>query len=162
MELIQITTQDLAQKASDFLSTYNAFEDSKDWNEEEVRHLVETPFKALGNLDYYGWIMLENEKVIGYIDLRRHEFADGGYYSDWFAVHKDYRGKGIGSNMLSEVEKFAKSINARYILIETGDIDFYIRTRNFYEKNGFKQVGHIPEYYYKNWGMYIYQKMLIV
>lgn len=160
MELIQVKTQEQAQKASDFLATPNAFEDSVDWNQDEVKHLVENPFKALSNSNYYGWIMLDNNKVIGYIDLRQHEFSNDGYYSDWFAVHKDYRGKGIGSKMLSKVEEFAKAIKGRYILIETGDIDFYTRTRKFYEKNGFKQVGHIPEYYYENWGMYIYQKLL--
>jgi len=160
MVLIKIKTKEQAEQASKFLESGNAFEDSKDWNETELKNLTESPFKAINQSNYFGWIMVDGDKVIGYIDLREHDLKNDGYYIDWFVVHKDYRNNGIGSGMLKAVESFATKNKARYILVETGDIEIYKRTRKFYEDNGYAQVGHIPEYYYTNWGMCIYQKVI--
>jgi GNAT superfamily N-acetyltransferase len=161
LKILRIETAAQAQQASAFLSTANAFEDSKDWNATEVRHLTQSPFKALSDETYHCWMIIENDQVIGYIDLREHDLHNGGYYTDWFVVHKDYRSRGLGGELLQFVENYAKLIKeARYILVETGDIEMYARTCKFYETHGYIQVGHIPEYYYPNWGMYVYQKLL--
>ena len=78
--------------------------------------------------------------------------------SDYVAIDKDYRGKGIATKLLSEVEKFVMENNGRYLHILTCDINSYKPARSFYEKNGYKKVAEIPNYYVSGEGRIDYFK----
>jgi len=63
----------------------------------------------------------------------------------WLAVRKQYQGQGIGTKLLKFLEQKAKQQGFRKVFVYTGKN--MIRTRQFYEKNGYKFVNEFPEYY---------------
>ncbi len=54
----------------------------------------------------------------------------------YMAVHPDYRGMGIGSRLLEEMEKIARRKKAEYILLNARE-----NAINFYLKNGYSIIG---------------------
>ncbi|WP_042476064.1 GNAT family N-acetyltransferase [Bacillus ndiopicus] len=58
----------------------------------------------------------------------------------WF--HEDYRGKGLGGNLLSQSEKIAQEMGATKVLLTT----FEFQARTFYESKGYQVVGEIKDY----------------
>ncbi len=78
--------------------------------------------------------------------------------SDYVAVHKNYRGKGIASDLLKTVEDYVSARGGRYLHILTCDIESYIPANKFYEKFGYKKVAEIPDYYVKGEGRIDYFK----
>lgn len=58
----------------------------------------------------------------------------------WF--HEDYRGKGLGGNLLSQCENIAKEMGATKVLLTT----FEFQARAFYETKGYQVVGEIKDY----------------
>lgn len=58
----------------------------------------------------------------------------------WF--HEEYRGKGLGSDLLDKAEKIAKDKGAKKALLTT----FEFQARSFYEFKGYQVVGEIKDY----------------
>lgn len=58
----------------------------------------------------------------------------------WFS--EEFRGKGIGSELLDKTEKLAIDEGAEKALLTTYDF----QARSFYELKGYKVVGEIKEY----------------
>ena len=80
--------------------------------------------------------------------------------SDYVAVHKDYRHEGIATKLLQALEEYVKANDGRYIHVLSCDIDSYKPARLFYEKNGYKKVAEIPNYYVQGEGRIDYFKNL--
>ena len=66
----------------------------------------------------------------------------------WIAVDPDSQEKGVGSKLLSFLEKRVKAEGGRMILADTSTIPQYEKTRKFYLKNGFEEVAVIRDYYH--------------
>ena len=88
----------------------------------------------------------ENGKVIGTGRARFNSTTEAEIKS--MAVEESYRGKGIGSLIISELEKRIKETEAAKIVINSRD-----NAVEFYEKQGYKVVseshnlyGEIPHY----------------
>ncbi|MGE7110392.1 GNAT family N-acetyltransferase [Lysinibacillus sp. NPDC047702] len=58
----------------------------------------------------------------------------------WFS--KEYRGKGIGGQLLTKAEETAKQMGATKVLLTTYDF----QARTFYEAKGYQVVGEIKDY----------------
>ncbi|MFJ7916238.1 MULTISPECIES: GNAT family N-acetyltransferase [unclassified Lysinibacillus] len=58
----------------------------------------------------------------------------------WFS--KEYRGKGIGGQLLAKAEETAKQMGATKALLTTYDF----QARTFYEARGYQVVGEIKDY----------------
>jgi GNAT superfamily N-acetyltransferase len=102
---------------------------------------------------------LEKEgKVIGAIGAWENYIANGGFMIENFAVVPAFRGAGAGRVLFSAAEDFVLSKNPRYIIIETGDEDFYEVGRKMYEKRGYVKAGHFPEYFCSTSGRVVYIK----
>ncbi len=65
----------------------------------------------------------------------------------WIATHNDYRGKGIGKNLLEETEKQARDLGCVILIAETSGLPHYTPTRAFYEKTGFYLEATIEDFY---------------
>ena len=65
----------------------------------------------------------------------------------WMGVKKDYIGKGVGSLLIDHLVKEARKLGLKNILVETltdkDDYEPYVKTREFYYKNGFKKVCYL-------------------
>lgn len=77
----------------------------------------------------------DKKKLIGFIVM---DDKDGGVgFVEWLAVKKSYRGKGIGTSLLKQLEKKALSKYYHYLF-------FYTESQKnieFYKKRGFEYVG---------------------
>ncbi|KKT74762.1 MAG: hypothetical protein UW86_C0003G0004 [Microgenomates group bacterium GW2011_GWA1_Microgenomates_45_10] len=146
MEKIKIVqSEEEAKKVVDFLTTKEAFE--LEMNDFRQAARKEAVFGSLSDKHRRYWYCEDDKgKVTGAIGVAETERKTGGYYIDYFAVHKDFRRLGIGSSLLQTAENFVKECKGRFILIDTGDTDLFTAARAFYLKNGYTQVGHIPEY----------------
>lgn len=61
---------------------------------------------------------------------------------NYFWVHEDYRGEGLGSTLLENAEVIAKQKGAVQAKLTTFDF----QARSFYELKGYKVVGEIKDY----------------
>ena len=64
--------------------------------------------------------------------------ASGELLMDGIAVHRDFRGIGIGSNLLDEISRYARE--NKYDQIRLDVIETNPRARKLYERKGFKAV----------------------
>jgi len=58
------------------------------------------------------------------------------------SVHPEHRSKGIGAALLAEAERLAYERGCKHAYVDTMDY----QAPQFYLSNGFKQVGHIPDW----------------
>ena len=65
-------------------------------------------------------------------------------YLHIIAIKEEYRGKGIGKALLDYSEKIACEMADRLFLVVA---DFNPDAKRFYERNGYQQVGKIPNLY---------------
>jgi ribosomal protein S18 acetylase RimI-like enzyme len=141
-----------------FLTGPKAFEQT--WAPNEKRIVEQAPIDSLTGKNHRYWYIEDNKKIIGAIGVRENKYGSRGYEmdSDYIAVDKDYRCKGVATKLLKAVEKFVTEKSGRYLHVLTCDIDSYKPARSFYEKNGYKKVAQIPNYYVPNEGRIDYFK----
>jgi GNAT superfamily N-acetyltransferase len=78
----------------------------------------------------------------------------------WIVTHNDYRGKGIGKQLLAETYKHARQMGATLIIAETSGLEHYAPTRSFYDNNHFTLEARLRDFYDKGDDKYIYFKKL--
>ena len=65
----------------------------------------------------------------------------GWMYVDILWVREDHRGKGIGSKLLTEAEKEAKTRGCHHVHLDT----MSWQAPSFYEKHGYSVIGILPD-----------------
>lgn len=65
----------------------------------------------------------------------------------WIATHNDFRGKGIGRQLLEETYKHARTMGCKIIIAETSGLDHYAPTRAFYISNKFELEARLKDFY---------------
>ena len=65
----------------------------------------------------------------------------GWMYVDILWVHEDHRGKGIGSKLLTEAEKEAKTRGCHHVHLDT----MSWQAPDFYKKHGYSVIGILPD-----------------
>ena len=86
-------------------------------------------------------------KTVAYTCYGSIEGTIGGYDLYWIVTHNDYRGSGIGKNLIEETHNRVKKDGGKYIIAETSSIDKYLPTRNFYEKMEYINEASIKDFY---------------
>ncbi len=97
------------------------------------------------------FIAVENGRVLGFITVK--PIDKKALEILWMAVTREFRGKGIGTEMLRFVERWAEERNFEILVVKTsGDLSYkpYDETRRFYERRGFVRVALIDPY--PEWG----------
>ena len=74
---------------------------------------------------------------------------------EYLFVKEEFRGQGIGSQLLQQAESEAKKKNGRYAFVNT----YQFQAPNFYQKQGYKEVFTLKDYPYTGQRHY-YQKDL--
>lgn len=149
-----------AIKVGDFLTSSDAFEQT--WAPNEKQMVEQAPVDSLTGTNHRYWYVEINGKIVGALGVRENKYGSGGYEmdSDYMAVHKNYRDRGMASQLLKKAEEFVKENEGRYIHVLTCDIESYKPARFFYEKNGYRKVAEIPNYYISGEGRIDYFKEL--
>jgi GNAT superfamily N-acetyltransferase len=65
----------------------------------------------------------------------------------WIATHNDFRGKGIGRQLLEETYKHARNMGCKIIIAETSGLEHYAPTRAFYISNKFELEASLKNFY---------------
>lgn len=107
-----------------------------------------------GNL----YVALIGEACIGFAYIipkgAFHSFA----YLHIIAIKEEYRGQGIGKALLDYSERIASEMADRLFLVVA---DYNPEAKRFYERNGYQQVGVIPDLYRPGITEYLMAKKLI-
>jgi GNAT superfamily N-acetyltransferase len=70
----------------------------------------------------------------------------GTYDLYWMAVDPALHGAGVGTALLTEMERRLAGV-ARLVMIETAGRSDYLPTRRFYESRGYGAVATVPDFY---------------
>jgi ribosomal protein S18 acetylase RimI-like enzyme len=109
----------------------------------------------------YFFIFAEVEgKTVAYSCYGQIACTDAGYDLYWIVTHNDYRGMGIGKQLLEETHRIVKNQGGRYIIAETSCLEKYTPTRQFYEKNNYDRDATIKDFYMPGDDKAIYVKRL--
>ncbi len=98
--------------------------------------------RILNSKKYIFLVAVEGKKIVGYtkviIKKRWRGFSDKKeVYIDELAVKTGYRGKGVGSRLLKEIEKRAKKLGIKFLTLEA-DVE-NLKTLKFYKKHKFEK-----------------------
>jgi ribosomal protein S18 acetylase RimI-like enzyme len=111
--------------------------------------LIDIVLKDPIQKDYQIYCMVDDQdQVIGYICYGSTPMALGTFDLYWVAVDPDFQEQGVGSKLLSFLEELVRAEGGRLILADTSTIPHYEKTLKFYIKNGFQEVGRVPDYYH--------------
>lgn len=69
-------------------------------------------------------------------------------------VHPDFQRRGFGQAILQELEKRAKKMGYKKVILDTSQKN--IKSNNFYKKNGYKETGR--KIVHKNYHAIFYEK----
>ena len=105
-----------------------------------ARH--EATIKGVIGLHHYRWGPLDN------------------VWLSWFAVEPELQGQGIGQWMMAKIEQLSRHKGYKKLFIETYRHDIFSRAIEFYQKQGFLQVGQIGDYLIDGSDMLVFAKSL--
>lgn len=139
----------------DILKRVDQFNDMEvDIALELIDHAINKPEQE----DYYIYIFVDNNTVLGYHCTGKRPLTDGVYDLYWIVVNPDIQGKGIGSKLLKHAEELVKEKKGRWLLAETSSKESYLSTRNFYERHNYEIVTKIKDFYTVNDHLIVFGK----
>jgi ribosomal protein S18 acetylase RimI-like enzyme len=121
-----------------------------EWHKVDVIHYGAD---AVWNEKKFKFKATEDGKLLGYI-LGKHEA--GVVYVESIITSEGARERGIGTLLIKKAESFGKKLGAHRIWLVTG-IDW--PENAFYLKTGFKNIGILPDLYYRK-DFIIYSKTI--
>jgi ribosomal protein S18 acetylase RimI-like enzyme len=131
------------------------------FREAEVRTAVELLDEALDGDDDYRFLgAFAGDELVGYACYGPTPDTLGTFDLYWIAVDKVRQGSGIGTQLVTAVEKTLAAVGGRLIVVETSSRSDYDATRRFYEAKGYTKTATIPGYYAPGDDLVIYIKDL--
>ena len=110
--------------------------------------LIDLVLKNPNQRDYTIECMVDDlNRPAGYICYGPAPMTENTFDLYWIAVAPEFQRKGIGSRLLEVLEGKVRTLGGRMILADTSSIAAYEKTREFYQKTGFREVARIPDYY---------------
>jgi ribosomal protein S18 acetylase RimI-like enzyme len=134
------------------------------FNEQEVRvamELVDAALKHPEKGDYRFLCAIDGHRSLaGYICYGPIPMTDGCYDLYWIAVDEQCSRKGVGRKLLEQMEAILYDDNARRIYLDTSSTLPYKAARSFYEKNGYRPVCVLNDFYRRGDHKMIWMKEL--
>ena len=106
-----------------------------------------------GNL----YVALIGEECVGFTYIIPKGAFHGFPYLHIIAIKVEYRGRGIGKALLDYSERIALEMADKLFLVVA---DYNPDAKRFYERNGYQQVGEIPNLYRSGITEYLMAKSL--
>jgi len=150
-------------KPNDLKAVEEIIRSTRFFREDEIVVAVELVQETLekGKASGYDFVFLESEgKTIAYACYGAIPCSLVSYDLYWIATHNDFRGHGLGSIVLTEVEKKIKEQKGLYVYIETSSKELYTPTQKFYEKNHYEIKAIFENFYDIGDGKVVYVKKL--
>lgn len=89
----------------------------------------------------------DDEKTVAFACFGMVPDSEASYELYWLSTLNEYRGKGIGKEVIANLLNDIKKSGGRKLFLKTCGDDKYAPTRKFYEKCGFKMEAVLKEYY---------------
>ena len=135
--------------------------DTGQFREAEVRTAVELLDEALDGDDDYRFLgAFDGDALVGYACYGPTPDTVGTFDLYWIAVDRKRQGSGIGTQLVTSVEKALAAAGGRLVVVETSSREEYHPTRKFYEARGYNKTATIPGYYAPGDDLVIYVKEL--
>ncbi len=126
--------------------------DSGAFTSEEIgiaMELIDIVLKDGGQKDYQIDCMVDDRDwPVGYICYGPTPMTRGTFDLYWVVVDPNFQGQGIGSKLIAFLEEGVREKRGRMILADTSTMPQYEKTKYFYLRNGFQEIGRVPDYYY--------------
>jgi len=123
-----------------------ALAECRAFNPEEIRVALE--MVDAGIEGHYSLPAVEIAgKVRGYACIGKAPLTARTWYVYWICVHPSAQGAGLGRRLQSHLEEFVLKSGGDRVVLETSGRPDYSRTRQFYRRAGFSEVGRIPDFY---------------
>jgi GNAT superfamily N-acetyltransferase len=100
------------------------------------------------------------DKIAGYACYGPVSMAQGRFELYWIAVDDSRRGQGVGKLLLGRAEAHMRELGGKYAYSETSSRETYRPTREFYLKQGYREVARVPLFYADNDDKVIFMKTL--
>jgi ribosomal protein S18 acetylase RimI-like enzyme len=114
-----------------------------------------------GSASGYEFVLAEvDREVAGYACYGQTPATEGTFDLYWIVVRKRFQGLGIGRAILERAELEARSKGAKRLYVDTSGQEQYKKTREFYEKAGFRKVAELPDFYRDRDSKVIYVKFI--
>ncbi len=105
-------------------------------------HLDNEKKEMFQNSFFKKFLFIEKDIVKGWVLLQP---SKDRLILDWILILEKFRKQKIGTRLLDFVKDFARDQNMRGISVNTGSNTIW--ARKFYEKNGFKKVGNVKQFF---------------
>ena len=127
----------------------------------EVAIAVELLDRAAAGDDDYRFVgAFDGDDLVGYACWGPTPGTEGTFDLYWIAVDTTRQGGGVGSQLLTHVERTLQAGGGRLIVVETSSRADYSPTRAFYERRGYTRAATLPGYYAPGDNLVIYLKEL--
>jgi D-alanine-D-alanine ligase len=137
-------------KPEDAENVRRIVESSGFFSPEEVGVAVELVEERLnrGLASGYHFLFAElNGVPVGYTCFGPISCTKASFDLYWIAVHNDFRGLGIGRELLSRSLRVMESLGGAGVYIETSSRAQYEPTRSFYRSHGFEEAAVVNDFY---------------
>lgn len=96
---------------------------------------------------YYFLSAVENDHVIGFACYGPTPLTVGTYDLYWIDVADDWKGHGVGRQLLAAIVDEVRAAGGRLLVLDTSGRQDFAKTRAFYERFGFQRAATIPDFY---------------
>jgi GNAT superfamily N-acetyltransferase len=158
MEFVELTPDFTGEVVDLIADAMNG--DEGTWAGVTIRRHFDT--RAAGLSDGRHYFMLRVDGTIaGISGLHHYEWGpDENVWLGWFAVSTRLHGQGVGTLLMLETEKKARTLGYRKLFIETYDTPTFSRAIRFYLKAGFRKAGEVGSYLPDGSSMLVFLKDL--
>lgn len=98
----------------------------------------------------------DDDKTVAFACFGEVPDSEASYELYWLSTLDEYRGKGIGKEIIANLLNDIRKSGGRKLFLKTCGNDKYAPTRQFYERCGFKMEAVLKEYYDENEDCCIY------
>ncbi len=107
---------------------------------------------------YYFLVFRDGGQVLGFACYGPRDLAEGVYDLYWIATSIQARRRGIGRQLLDQVEEEVRRLHGRIVIVETSGTSLYKPTRDFYLGCGYEEEARIRDFYHPGDDLVIYTK----
>lgn len=109
----------------------------------------------------YHFLLAESAgKAVAFTCFGRIPCTDGSFDLYWIAVHNNFRGAGIGKELLTRTEQAMENLGGSRIYVETSSREQYRPTRSFYVSAGYQEAARLDDFYGPGDSKIIYVKVM--
>jgi ribosomal protein S18 acetylase RimI-like enzyme len=127
---------------------------------EMAAELLEERLSRGESSGYYFLFVAINERVVAYSCYGPIPCTRESYDLYWIAVLHEFRGRGIGRDLLARTEEKIVKMGGKRIYVDTSSRDQYEPTRSFYRAGGYEQEAVLKDFYSPGDDKIIYVKQL--